>query len=229
MTVLDPAATGPAVTDQPLSVAVRTGSAAEHESAEGSSFMSELLAGRLSSAGYAAYLLRLREVYAALEDAVRSRLDDPAVAAVHDPALERLAAIDADLEHWAPEGPGAPRGTGSVAAGAYVARLREASAWGGLLVAHHYTRYLGDLSGGQAIGRVLSRSYELDGGRGVAFYDFPLVPKPKPYKDAYRARLDALPMDAADKARVVAEVQVAFRLNRALFEELGRDLEAYRR
>ena len=31
-------------------------------------------------------------------------LDDPAVAAVHDTALERLAAIDRDLEHWLPGG-----------------------------------------------------------------------------------------------------------------------------
>ena len=92
-------------------------------------------------------------------------------------------------------------------------------------MAHHYTRYLGDLSGGQAIGRILNRTFEL-AGAGLAFYHFPV--RPKPYKDAYRARLDAL--DLADDAidRAVDEVRVAFSLNQALFDELAQNLPAYR-
>ena len=95
-----------------------------------------------------------------------------------------------------------------------------------LLVAHHYTRYLGDLSGGQSVGRALHRAFDLNGA-GLAFYDFPIA-KPKPYKDAYRARLDALDLRPADVDRVVEEVKVAFRLNQAVFDELGRDLDSYR-
>jgi heme oxygenase len=202
---------------------MRLGSRAEHEQAEASPFVSRLLAGEVNAQGYADYLLRLRVVYAALESAVRERRTDPVVAAVHDPALERLAAIDADLAHWCPDGPALLE---SPAADAYRARLEEATQWGGLLVAHHYTRYLGDLSGGQAIGRLLDRQYGL-GGRGVAFYDFPAIPRPKPYKDAYRARLDALPLGPAEQQRVVTEVRTAFRLNQALFEELGTRLPCY--
>lgn len=221
MTVLDAGPT-PA-----LSTAMREGSRAEHEDAEGSTFMSELLEGRISEQGYAAYLRRLRCVYAAMETALRARTDDPLVAAVHDPALERLAAIDADLDHWAPGAPHDLAADESPAAAAYVSRLQGAE-WGGDLVAHHYTRYLGDLSGGQAIGRVLDRAFDLDGA-GTAFYAFPEIPKPKPYKDAYRARLDGLGLDAAGVARVVDEVKVAFRLNQALFTELGERIDAYRR
>ena len=205
--------------DGPLSTAMRTGSAAEHRAAEGTSFVTELLAGRLPAAAYADYLLRLREVYAALERAVRSRRADPLVAAVHDPALERSAALEADLDHWAPHRPAAVT---TPAVAAYRERLQAATSWGGLLVAHHYTRYLGDLSGGQAIGRALDRTYDL-GGAGTAFYAFAAVPKPKPYKDAYRARLDALALSAGEKLRVVEEVQVAFRLNRDLLAELGKE------
>ena len=95
-------------------------------------------------------------------------------------------------------------------------------------VAHHYTRYLGDLSGGQAIGRILDRTFELDGA-GIAFYAFPEIPKPKVYKDGYRARLDALGLTAEEQERVVTEVKTAFRLNQALFAELGENLEAYAR
>ncbi|SDC12500.1 heme oxygenase (biliverdin-producing) [Nocardioides lianchengensis] len=220
MTVLDHTSV-----DDSLSTAMREGSMAEHEAAEHSSFMTELMGGKLVEQAYADYLLRYRGVYDALETAIRSRLDDPAVAAVHDTALERLAAIDADLDHWSP---GGPRTTDSAATTAYRERLESVAAWGPALVAHHYTRYLGDLSGGQAIGRILDRTYEL-GGVGIAFYDFAEIPKPKPYKDAYRARLDGLVLSAEDKLRVVDEVKVAFRLNQAVFTELGQSIDGYRR
>ncbi|GAA4375288.1 biliverdin-producing heme oxygenase [Nocardioides caricicola] len=219
MTVLDES------TRLSLSTAMREGSMAEHQQAEDSPFMSELLGGRVNEQGYADLLLRLRVVYSTMEPLLRDRLDDPAVAAVHDTALERLAAIDADLEHWCPDG---TRTVDSPAADAYRARLEQAAQWGGFLVAHHYTRYLGDLSGGQAIGRILDRTFEL-GGRGVSFYDFPEIEKPKIYKDGYRARLDALGMGAEDQARVVEEVKVAFRMNQALFVELGKNLGSYAR
>ena len=211
--------------DVALSTAMREGSMAEHQAAEDSAFMSELLAGRVNEQGYGDYLLRLRTVYAAMEETVRAHAADPIVAAVADTALERLAAIDADLEHWLPEG---PRTVDSPAAAAYRERVLAAGAWGGLLAAHHYTRYLGDLSGGQAIGRILDRAFELDGA-GIAFYDFPEIAKPKIYKDGYRARLDALGLSDAEIARVVDEVKVAFRLNQALFTELAGNLESYRR
>ena len=88
---------------RPLSAAMKEGSAEEHARAEQSPFVTELLAGRVNNHGYADYLLRLRVVYAALENAVRARRDDPLVAAVYDPLLERLPAIEADLKHWKPQ------------------------------------------------------------------------------------------------------------------------------
>lgn len=205
-----------------LSVTMRENSRAEHEAAEQSSFMSQLLAGRVNEQGYVDYLLRLRAVYRTLEDAVRAHRNDPLVAAVYDSALERLDAIDGDLDHWAPD---APHVVDSPAARDYCARIAD-NTWGGALVAHHYTRYLGDLSGGQAIGRILDRTFSLSGA-GLAFYEFPM--RPKPYKDAYRARLDSLDLDSGEAERIADEVKVAFGLNRALFEELAHNLPAYRR
>ncbi|WP_370368420.1 heme oxygenase (biliverdin-producing) [Mycolicibacterium sp. CH28] len=203
-----------------LSAAMRVGSADDHDAAEQAPFVTKLLDGDINPRGYVDYLLRLRMIYAAIEDAVRSHRDDRLVAAVYDPALERLSAIDADLDHWAP---GIGRDIDSPAAQAYCDRVAGLS-WGGDLLAHHYTRYLGDLSGGQAIGRILDRTFCL-GGAGLAFYEFPL--RSKPYKDDYRARLDGLGLDTADVTRVVDEVKVAFRLNQAVFAELGDNLAAY--
>ena|ERR1700754_1238881 len=210
-----------AETGPPLSVAMKQGSAEEHARAEQSPFVTELLAGRVNNHGYADYLLRLRVVYAALEDVVRTRRDDPLVAAVYDPLLERLPAIEADLNHWNPQGGNHIQ---SPAAEAYRDRIAGAS-WGGALVAHHYTRYLGDLSGGQAIGKILDRTFSL-GGAGLAMYRFPL--RPKPFKDRYRARLDALRLGPDAVGRAVDEVKVAFGLNQAMFDELSGNLPAYR-
>jgi heme oxygenase len=217
-----PSTTVASEVDRSLSVAMREGSRAEHVAAEHSSFMAELLSGRVNARGYVDYLLRLRAVYRTLETVVRARHHDPLVAAVYDPTLERLAALDADLQHWAP---GGPREVHSPATRAYCARLADAD-WGGAVVAHHYTRYLGDLSGGQAIGRILNRSFHL-AGAGLAFYQFPL--RPKPYKDAYRTRLDRLGLDDDAIDRVVDEVKVAFELNQAVFDELTASLADYRR
>lgn len=205
-----------------LSVAMKEGSAAEHDAAEQSTFVAELLAGQINEVGYAEYLLRLRVIYQALESAVRAHCDDPLVAAIYDPALERVAAIDADLQHWAP---GTGHDVDSPAAQRYRDRVVEAS-WGGAVLAHHYTRYLGDLSGGQAMGRILGREFGLE-DRGLAFYEFPV--RIKPYKDRYRDRLDGLALDPADVDRVVDEVRIAFGLNQAVFDELATELPRFRR
>lgn len=206
-----------------LSALLRTGSQAEHTAAEGSSFMSELLAGRINEAGYAHFLGLLRRVYEALETAAGTLASDPIASAVIDPAIERLAAIDADIEHWGATVVASP------ATDAYVSRIQRSTEWGGLFVAHHYTRYLGDLSGGQAIGWIISREFDLQDGVGVAFYAFDEVPKPKLYKDAYRARLDALPLDDVERARVLDEVRTVFALNGGIFAEMTTHLAEYTR
>jgi len=203
-----------------LSTAMREGSQEAHDAAEAAVFVSELMGGNVNKRGYADYLLRLRMVYAALEAAMRANREDALVASVYDPALERLSAIESDLEFW---GGGADTEVDSPAARAYCDRIAGASA--GALLAHHYTRYLGDLSGGQAIGRVLDRTFEL-GGAGLSFYEFPV--RAKPYKDAYRARLDELALGPDDIDEVVDEVRFAFRLNQDLFDELAGNLASYR-
>ncbi|MCW2748871.1 MAG: biliverdin-producing heme oxygenase [Nocardioidaceae bacterium] len=217
-----------AANPQTLSALLRTGSQAEHTAAENAGFMSELVKGEINANGYGQYLLRYRAVYAALEGAARRLEADPIAAAVIDPSLERLAAIEADLTFWlGADWQGAA--WNSPATDAYVARIEQAAEWGGTFLAHHYTRYMGDLSGGQAIGRILARAYDLEGGIGVAFYAFPEIPKPKPFKDGYRERLDALVLSDQERQRILAEVKTVFALNSDIFAELGESLDTYRK
>ena len=87
-------------------------------------------------------------------------------------------------------------------------------------MAHHYTRYLGDLSGGQIIRHKLRQVYGLTDD-GVRFYTFDEIAKPKRFKDGYRALLDGAGWDAGEQTALIAEANEAFRLNRAVFDDLA--------
>ena len=209
-----------------LSVRMREGSMAEHRDAENSTFMAALLDLRINPAGYAEYLARMLRIYQALEVTGRSLAEHPVAGALVDSALDRVAALKADLAFWSRAQE--PKGT-SQATDAYEARILHTLGEPELYVAHHYTRYLGDLSGGQVIGKKLAREYGLVNGQGTQFYAFPQIPKPKVYKDRYRATLNALPVDEAQADAIVDEVRHVFNLNGALFGELGAELTRYLR
>ena len=214
-------------TDQALlSVRMRERSMAEHRDAENSTFMAALLDLKVNAAGYAEYLARMLRVYQALEVTGRSLADHAVAGAVVDSALDRVAALKADLAFWSRGEE--PKGT-SPATDAYEARVLHTLSEPELYVAHHYTRYLGDLSGGQVIGKKLAREYRLSNDLGTQFYAFPQIPKPKIYKDNYRATLNALPVDEAQADAIVEEVRRVFNLNGALFGELGAELDGYLR
>jgi heme oxygenase (biliverdin-producing, ferredoxin) len=203
-----------------LAAALRAATRAEHEQAEHMPFVDELMSGRLPLAAYVDLLCQHHAIYAALEAAEPFVRSDAAGATVLLDGLARSASIESDLAvllgpTWAAQIRVLP------ATRRYVDRLHATTAtWVGGYVAHAYTRYLGDLSGGQAIRSVLRRSLGM-ADDALAFYTFPELARPKLVKDEYRARLDALPFDAAERERVLAEARVAFRLNADVFADLG--------
>lgn len=190
-----------------------------HSQTEGSTFIAELIEGRRSKEDYTALLGQLSFVYRALESVAVQLEDDPVASAFVTSKLTRLPAIEADLDYLA--GPGWQRELAPLpATRRYVQRIHETAAWPGGFVAHHYTRYLGDLSGGQVIRTVLQRQHGFD-SNGVGFYIFSEIAKPKLFRDTYREQLDAAPWDEAEKERVIAEATRAFELNGALFDDLA--------
>lgn len=104
----------------------------------------------------------------------------------------------------------------------YCDRLNEVCrSWPGGFVAHHYTRYLGDLSGGQFIGRVVRRVFDIDATSGAAFFDFPGIADATSLKDGYRERLDTAAWDDAERSRIIDEIRRAYRLNTDVLDSLG--------
>lgn len=92
-----------------------------------------------------------------------------------------------------------------------------------LLVAHAYTRYMGDLSGGQVLKKVAQRALKLPSTEeGIQFYTFENISNAQKFKQLYRARLNALDLDKNCKERIVEEANRAFRFNMEVFDELDK-------
>lgn len=203
-----------------LAERLRAGTRAEHAAAERAPFVVALLDGRVSLAAYATMLSQNWIFYSVLESAGRFWRADPIAGPFVAEALYRRPALESDLAWlrgpaWRDEVWPLP------ATRRYVDRLREVCFTStAAFVAHHYTRYLGDLSGGQIIRNRLRTHYGLS-AEGTRFYVFDGIAKPKPFKDAYRRRLDATPWSAADQDDLVTEANGAFAFNRGVFDDLA--------
>ncbi|WP_297083852.1 heme oxygenase (biliverdin-producing) [uncultured Demequina sp.] len=207
-----------------LAARLRDATTPEHQYTETRGFITRLMGGELDLAAYVAYLAQYAYVYRALE-ARDLQPGDPAL--LSDPALPRFGAICSDLEHlgaaaWEASHPALP------ATQEYVAHL-EAIAAADIprYLAHHYTRYLGDLSGGQAIARLVARHYGATEDQ-LAFYRFEKIDSPVRFKRAYREQLDALDFDEDQEAALIAEAKGAFVFNGAIFDALGATVAAAR-
>ncbi len=213
---------GQASGTQRFSDRLRVLTGADHEVAASSGFVGALLGGRLPRDGYAALVAQHYFVYTALEGAGDGLRDDPIAGPFVFDELTRGPALAADLRFllgpdWAAQvGPNA-------ATAQYCTRIRAAAdEWPGGFVAHHYTRYLGDLSGGQIIAGAVSRAYGLEREEGVQFYRFDQIADLDAFKDRYRALLDAVPWTLDDQERAIAEMRLAYHHNTEVLAELDR-------
>ncbi|SMH28930.1 heme oxygenase [Rathayibacter oskolensis] len=188
---------------------------------EGAVFMTALMTGSGSRDDYIAMVSQHYFVYEALEAVADSMTGDPVAAPFISPKLTRLPAIAEDLrflvgEDWQERIRPMP------STAAYVERIRTvASGWSGGFVAHHYTRYLGDLSGCAIVRALLQRRFGFE-TNGVGFYLYGEIATPSAFRAVYRDQLDAVGWDDAERDRVIAEVAEAYRLTTELFRELAR-------
>jgi len=195
-----------------LTAAFRKRTRSLHAQAERSGIIRELLHGRASRFGYALYLRNLLPAYREMEQGLEQQRDGPDVGVIAQPPLYRARAIEADLmalcgQHWHPLLP--LLGAGE----RYASRVKAAGEGDGArLLAHAYVRYLGDLSGGQILNRLLSRSLGL-GSRTLSFHEFPDIADLEGFKLAYRDAIDRAAAAMIDVQAVLEEAAVAFQLN----------------
>ncbi len=203
-----------------LSLMLREGTRQAHTMAENVGFVKCFLKGTVERGSYRQLLANFYFIYSSLEAALEAQRSHPALAGLYYPELYRREAIEQDLRYYyGPEWSSAVVPT--AAARRYVERIETiARQEPHLLVAHSYTRYLGDLSGGQILKEIAVRSMGLEGGLGTAFYEFEAIPDARAFKQRYRNALDALPLDEKAAQAITEEAIESFRYNMRLFEEL---------
>ena len=207
-----------------LSTMLREGTKKSHTMAENVGFVKCFLKGVVEKKSYRRLVTSLYYVYSAMEEEMERLKDHPVISKIYFPELNRKQSLEEDLHfyygaNWRDEIKNSPAGK------AYVDRIREvAQTEPELLVAHCYTRYLGDLSGGQILKKISQRAMKLTDGQGTAFYEFEDIPDEKAFKNKYRQTMDELPIDLATAEKIVDEANAAFGRNMELFQELEGNL-----
>jgi len=206
-----------------LAAQLREGTKKSHSMAENVGFVKCFLKGVVEKNSYRKLVSNLYFVYSAMEEEMETLKNHPILSKIYFPELNRRESLERDLQfyfgsNWRNEV--AP----SSSCNAYVSRIREvAASHPELLVAHSYTRYLGDLSGGQILKKIAKQAMNLTEG-GTAFYEFENIPDEKAFKVVYRQAMNDLPVDQVTAERIVAEANDAFAMNMNLFKELEGNL-----
>ncbi|NJN30358.1 MAG: heme oxygenase (biliverdin-producing) [Synechococcales cyanobacterium RM1_1_8] len=207
-----------------LATQLREGTKTSHTMAENVGFVRCFLRGVVEKTSYRKLVANLYFVYSAMEEELDRLQNHPVVSQIYFPLLHRKAALEKDLQFYF--------GTDwkaklkpSKAAQSYVDRIHQVGQESPeLLVAHSYTRYLGDLSGGQILKKIAVNAMNLNEGEGTAFYEFEAIDDEKAFKTKYRAAMNDLPIDQAMADRIVAEANEAFGRNMEMFQELEGNL-----
>ena len=197
-----------------LALQLKEGTKVSHSAAENTKFVSSFLKGVVSRDNYKQLTANFYFVYRAMEEEIEKLDDFP----LHDKLLNRTNKLEQDLRYyygvmWR------DKIEPSQATKNYVKRIQViAQQTPYLLVAHHYTRYMGDLSGGQILASITKKALNLK-DEGLKFYEFD-IPNMKEYKDKYRQSLNDLNMSDVQTSMLIDEANYAFKLNMLLFDEL---------
>jgi heme oxygenase (biliverdin-producing, ferredoxin) len=203
-----------------LATQLREGTSKSHSMAENVSFVKSFLGGVIDKDSYRKLVSNLYFVYSAMEEEMEKNKTNVFIQPIYFQELNRRKSLELDLEYYY-----GPNWNTSIvlseATKSYVERIKTISnEKPELLVAHAYTRYLGDLSGGQILKKIAQRAMNLSDGKGLSFYEFPEVKDEQEFKQKYKKALDSLPLDNVLVDQVVAEANVSFNMNMKMFQEL---------
>jgi len=207
-----------------LSTRLKEGTKKSHNAAENTKFVAGFLKGVLNPEEYRKLITDFYYVYDTMEKRIQETKDPLAsILKQWGAKLYRTAFLQRDLRYY--YGPmWRDQLQPSEACNTYCYRLNEiAEKDPYLLIAHHYTRYIGDLSGGQILKGIAKKALNPPEGEGLHFYDFPMIDDAKAFKTDYRAVLDGLEVNEHQVNTLITEANYAFRLNMYIFDELQGD------
>ncbi|AFY99581.1 heme oxygenase (biliverdin-producing) [Calothrix sp. PCC 6303] len=206
-----------------LAIKLRTGTQKAHTAAENVGFTKCFVKGVVDRACFAKFLGNLYCVYSTLENALQTHSEHPLIKPLYFKQLNRQANLIQDLEfyygkNWQNFISASP------ATQIYVDRVKAVAATEPvLLLGHAYTRYMGDLSGGQMFQKLAQSALKLVDYQGTSFYYFEHIPDKAAFKDQYRKALNALPVDDITADKIVKEANDSFQFNMMM----AKDLDSY--
>ena len=204
-----------------LALALDEGTRKSHSVAENTQFVTGFFKGIANKKSFAQLVASLYFVYEAMEKAFdENEKINPNIAALDYQELRRLKTLEEDMVYYFGDS-WKTTVKPSKATQKYVGRIAEiAKTDPSLLIAHMYTRYLGDLFGGQMMGGMARSSLSLEPGFGTQFYQFDDIIDSKAFIENWYVKLNSLDLDSKQQQAIVDEGNLVFRYNIDLFNEL---------
>lgn len=203
---------------------LREGTTKAHSMAENVTFVKSFLSGVVDRNSYKKLVANLYFVYCAMEEEIFNNKSHASITPIYFPELNRKESLEDDLKfyygsNWTEEISASP------ATQIYINRIHQiGNTQPELLIAHAYTRYLGDLSGGQILKKIAQNAMQLSDSEGVAFYNFKDIKNEKEFKNQYRLAIDSIPLSQSLQNDIISEANVSFNLNMKIFQELNSSL-----
>lgn len=203
-----------------LALMLDDGTRKSHSMAQNTSFVGGFFKGIGTKDAFSKLVTSLYFVYKAQEEAF-DNINNEAVKSLDYKELRRVSSLEKDM-HFFYGDDWQSKIQPSIAAKKYVARIEEItnSEESQLLIAHQYTRYLGDLFGGQMMGGMAMKSLGLKEGEGTSFYNFNDIPDTSSFIDIWYTNLNKLDLTLEQKNAIVEEANYVFDLNIEILEEL---------
>nr|YP_009300522.1 heme oxygenase [Campylaephora sungminbooi]AKU47441.1 heme oxygenase [Campylaephora sungminbooi]ALN11888.1 heme oxygenase [Campylaephora sungminbooi] len=207
-----------------LAQQLREGTTKSHSMAENVSFVKSFLGGVVDKTSYRKLVANLFFVYVAIEEELEKNKKHEILSSLYFPELNRRLSLIEDLKYyyghnWKNEINPSP------ATQIYINRIHDiGNNQPELLIAHAYTRYMGDLSGGQILKKIAQNAMQLPEEKGTAFYNFIDIENDAEFKKIYRNALNSLPLTDSQIQQIIAEANTAFNLNMKVFQELNSNL-----
>lgn len=207
-----------------LAQQLREGTTKSHSMAENVSFVKSFLGGVVNKKSYRKLVGNLYFIYDAIEEQIEVNKNNVAVSAIYFPELYRKNSLVNDLTYYYGND-WLTKIEPSVSTQLYIDRIRKIGySSPELLIAHSYTRYIGDLSGGQILKKIAKNAMQLPDNLGTSFYDFQLIDDEKEFKELYKQSLNNIPLTNNQIDQIIAEANIAFTLNMKIFQELNSNL-----
>ncbi len=210
--------------NQRLSLKLRQATKKVHSLAEQTNYIKGFLRGTADIDSYTQLLTDLQPIYIAMEDSIcESRDGASALKEFYLPEIFRSEKLAQDIDYLKTLRTSNNRIRPSPASNIYEKRIKEVSSTSpAKLIGHIYTRYLGDLAGGQILARIASRSMGLsESGGGLDFYNFGGKEANKRLKLQLKSTIDAAGETLKENhTGITEEAVLAFQYNIRLFEML---------